>query len=58
MRVLSARADVSSPPSEALSIHDRAARELEAHFEADLEHCVAFSAAAYEARKHAARFVD
>jgi cardiolipin synthase len=33
-------------------------RELEADFMADLEHCVAFSAEAYDARPRTSRFVD
>jgi cardiolipin synthase A/B len=37
---------------------ENATRELEADFEADLEHCVAFSGPAYAARMRAARFVD
>jgi cardiolipin synthase len=42
-----------------LIVYDEsAARELEADFEADLAHCVAFSAASYDARMSAARFVD
>jgi cardiolipin synthase A/B len=32
--------------------------ELEADFEADLQHCVRFSAAEYEARRRSARFID
>jgi cardiolipin synthase A/B len=41
-----------------IAYDESAARELEADFEADLEHCVAFSAAAYDARMRAARLID
>jgi cardiolipin synthase A/B len=37
---------------------ERATRELEADFYDDVEHCVAFRAEAYEARKRTSRFVD
>ena len=42
-----------------LVIYDEAVtRELEADFHADLEHCVAFAAGEYEARKATSRLVD
>jgi cardiolipin synthase len=37
---------------------ERVTRELESDFEADLAHCVPFTAATYEARSRTARFVD
>ncbi len=41
-----------------LAYDETTARELEADFEADLEHCVPFSVDAYEARNRTARFID
>ena len=42
-----------------LVIYDEAlTRELEADFHQDMQHCVAFSAAEYDARKVTSRLVD
>ena len=41
-----------------MSIPDALTEKLEADFRADLEHCVAFSAAEYKARRATSRLVD